>query len=78
MMPDIPFPPRLPRELSAVADWMSKLKDALDERFKSGEGSPEGVVSARIGAIYQRTDGGAGTSLYVKESGTGNTGWTAK
>ena len=24
------------------------------------------------------TDGGAGTTLYVKESGTGNTGWTAK
>jgi hypothetical protein len=46
--------------------------------WSSGTGSPEGVVTAGIGSIYSRTDGGASTSLYVKESGTGNTGWTAK
>jgi hypothetical protein len=46
--------------------------------WASGTGSPEGVVTAGIGSIYLRTDGGASTSLYVKESGTGNTGWTAK
>jgi hypothetical protein len=34
-------------------------------------------VTARIGSIFHRTDGGAGTSFYIKESGTGNTGWTA-
>jgi hypothetical protein len=44
----------------------------------AGAGSPEGAVTARIGSIYQRSDGGVGTSLYVKESGTGNTGWAAK
>lgn len=44
----------------------------------SGAGSPEGVVIAPVGSIYTRTDGGAGTTLYVKESGTGNTGWVAK
>lgn len=43
-----------------------------------GSGSPEGVVAAPVGARYSRTDGGAGTSFYVKESGTGNTGWVAK
>ena len=43
-----------------------------------GAGSPEGVISAAVGSLYLRTDGGAGTSLYVKESGTGNTGWAAK
>lgn len=48
----------------------------LYDRF--GAGSPEGVVTAPVGASYHRTDGGAGTSLYVKESGTGNTGWVAK
>jgi hypothetical protein len=41
-------------------------------------GSPEGVVTAGIGSLYTRTDGGAGTTLYIKESGTGNTGWVAK
>ena len=44
----------------------------------SGAGSPEGVITAAVGSMYTRTDGGAGTSLYVKESGSGNTGWVAK
>ena len=43
-----------------------------------GTGSPEGVITANQGSIFLRTDGGAGTSFYVKESGTGNTGWVAK
>jgi len=45
---------------------------------RAGSGTPEGAVTAPIGAVYHRTDGGAGTSFYVKESGTGNTGWIAK
>ena len=40
--------------------------------------SPEGVLTAVVGSLYSRTNGGAVTSLYVKESGTGNTGWVAK
>jgi hypothetical protein len=42
-----------------------------------GAGSPEGAVAAPIGCIYERTNGGTSTSIYVKESGTGNTGWVA-
>lgn len=38
-------------------------------------GSPEGATTAPVGSLAVRIDGGAGTSLYVKESGTGNTGW---
>ncbi len=41
-------------------------------------GTPEGNTTAGIGSTMQRSDGGAGTSLYVKESGTGNTGWVGK
>lgn len=44
----------------------------------SGTGAPESVVTASVGTLYLRSDGGAGTTLYVKESGTGNTGWSAK
>jgi hypothetical protein len=40
--------------------------------------SPEGVVTAPPGSIRLSTGGGAGTTLYVKESGTGNTGWVGK
>lgn len=43
-----------------------------------GTGSPEGAVAAGIGSTFQRSDGGAVTSFYVKETGTGNTGWVAK
>lgn len=42
-----------------------------------GEGSPEGNIVGVVGCIYFRTLGGANSSLYVKESGTGNTGWKA-
>jgi hypothetical protein len=40
-------------------------------------GSPEGVLTANIGSIASRQDGGPGTALYVKETGSGNVGWTA-
>lgn len=44
-----------------------------------GTGSPAAKVAAPVGAIYLRLDGGAGSTLYVKETGgTGNTGWAAK
>lgn len=46
--------------------------------WTSGSGTPEGSVTAAIGSLYTRTNGGASTTLYVKESGVGNTGWVAK
>jgi hypothetical protein len=46
--------------------------------WRTGAGTPEGAVTAPVGSMYTDTTGGAGTTLYVKESGTGNTGWAAK
>ena len=46
--------------------------------WRTGTGTPEGVVTAPVGSLFTRTDGGAGTTLYVKQTGTGNTGWAAK
>lgn len=44
-----------------------------------GTGTPEGVLTAGVGALALRSDGGAGTCLYIKESGAGTTtGWVAK
>lgn len=43
-----------------------------------GKGSPEGVVAANPGTLYVNLSGGVGTTLYVKETGTGKTGWAAK
>jgi hypothetical protein len=45
--------------------------------WNSGEGSPEGQVPADVGSIYLRTDGGSGTTLYLKESGESWNGWVA-
>lgn len=75
-MIEFPFPPH--GVAKETREWMSKAKDWADERFKFGEGSPEGVVTANVGCIYINTSGGASTTLYVKTSGVGATGWTAK
>jgi hypothetical protein len=40
--------------------------------------TPEGNLIAAVGSMVRRLNGGAATTLYVKESGTGNTGWVAK
>lgn len=42
-----------------------------------GTGTPESNVTAGIGTMYLRTDGGSNSALYIKETGTGATGWKA-
>lgn len=44
-------------------------------KWVTGSGSPEGVVAAVVGSVYSRDNGSLGTSLYLKQSGSGNTGW---
>jgi hypothetical protein len=44
----------------------------------SCSGTPESQITAPIGSTATRRDGGTTTTFYVKESGTGNTGWIAK
>lgn len=51
---------------------------ATDILGQTGTGTPEGVVTAPVGTLFLRTDGGTSTTLYVKETGAGNTGWVAK
>ena len=66
--------------------WTEREFEAVERSIESivalnifqGTGAPESVVEAPVGSLYLRTDGGAGTTLYVKQSGTGNTGWAAK
>ena len=58
-----------------VANLMLTSTNVL---MSTGTGSPEGVVSANVGSIYTDQTGGAGSTLYIKEANTGNTGWVAK
>lgn len=44
-----------------------------------GVGGPEGTVAAELGTVYINEIGGAGTTMYVKETGSNtNQGWSAK
>ena len=52
--------------------------NSTNAKLYAGEGSPENVVVAAIGSVYLRTNGGTSTTLYVKESGSEDTGWIAK
>lgn len=70
-----------------VLPLLASLRSALNAMIAliatEGEGHPEGLVTADQGSLYLRSDGGAGTTLYVKESGgTGDsatsTGWVGK
>jgi hypothetical protein len=68
-------------------DWTVQIENCQNEtngipvgirRKMFGSGTPEAAVTAGIGSMFSRIDGGAGTSLYIKQSGTGNTGWVGK
>jgi len=63
---------------ASIRDWTRFFENVQINGLYSGTGSPEGVVTATQGSLYTRLDGGAGTTLYVKESGTGSTGWVSK
>ena len=39
---------------------------------ETGSGSPQGVVTAEVGGLYVDT---TGHTLWIKETGSGNTGW---
>lgn len=41
----------------------------------TGTGDPNGVETAPPGSSFSRIDGVAGETYYIKQSGTGNTGW---
>jgi len=65
------------KELVPVVERLRLALSAILALSKSGEGSPEGVVTAGVGSLYQRTDGAPGTLVYSKQTGDGNTGWVA-
>jgi hypothetical protein len=69
-------PVTMPKTDRELFRW---LLDAYDLRLKFGAGSPLNVVTADRGTLYMRTDGGANTTLYVKEGNDGTSlGWVAK
>ena len=73
-------PPEIRQFLEQLRGFLTLKFQQLDEAdalFFQGTGTPEGTVAAPVGAVYLRTDGGASTTMYLKESGTAKTGWRA-
>jgi hypothetical protein len=58
---------------------VSKIKlGAAPCTLLSGAGAPEGAIVGRVCDVYVRNDGSTNsTIIYVKISGTGNTGWVS-
>lgn len=42
-----------------------------------GYGTPENQIVANVGSLFLRLDGGASTTLYIKESSEKSSGWRA-
>jgi hypothetical protein len=70
-------------KLDGVTDDTAALALARDAAialstvlFVQGSGTPEGAITAPVGSIFHRTDGGSNTTFYIKSSGAGtNSGW---
>lgn len=66
------------KDTGAVMALLSLTIGAGAIVMTSGTGSPEGAVTGSPGDLFLRIDGGAGTTMYVKETGSAtNTGWVA-
>jgi hypothetical protein len=71
------------------ANWIARRFERLEREVRElraalaavpvtvGAGSPEGVVAARVGRLYLQTDGAPGGVLWLKTTGTNETGWSA-
>ena len=58
-----------------TGNYFTEVTNGTDSfRDLWGSGSPEGVISANRGSSYRDVTNGA---IYVKVTGTGNTGWSA-
>lgn len=70
------------RDAGDTADRDLRLRtlqfQASGPLITTGTGTPVGNVNAVVGSLYLRLDGAGNTTLYVKESGAGATGWVAK
>ena len=87
----MPLPTSAPAQLTTPQGLLSRagrlFMNAYTELLRGspgrafimwGAGDPETVVAAPVGSLFSRTDGGAGSTLYVKEGGgNGNTGWSS-
>ena len=56
---------------------LASANEATGATVSLGRGSPLGVVLAPPGSDYRNLDGGVGATFWIKQSGTGASGWVA-
>jgi hypothetical protein len=56
---------------------LATAEEATGATASIGRGPPTGVVSAPPGSDYRNLNGGAGQTYWIKQTGTGSTGWFA-
>ena len=62
-----------------AATGVNQISLGIGIKFSAGAGSPNGVVTGKPGDLYVSTNGGAGVTFWVKETGANtNTGWVGK
>lgn len=60
-----------------TSEWTEAITRQVNSgAIISGTGSPEGVYAAKATALYMNIAGAPGAILYIKKTGTGNTGWS--
>ena len=65
--------------LPSLPDFAGTLELHVDYGcVLKGTGTPAGVIATSPGVLYLDQAGGAGATLYVKETGTDTSGWVAK
>ena len=67
-------------ELSlAFLIWVDQVTQAVNNVPPlTGTGTPEAAQVASVGRWYVDTSVGAGSGIYLKETGDGDTGWVAR
>lgn len=65
-------------EIRSLAGTEGRLRfgSSAKSSITSGAGSPEGVVASAVGSLYLNNTGALGSLIYVKQTGTGMSGWT--
>ena len=58
------------------AEWMEEITRTVNLNTPiQGAGSPEGVVTAKVSQRYMDVSGASEAVLYIKQTGSGDTGW---
>jgi hypothetical protein len=67
------------RAYTTSPSWSFAGDTGVGRTIYTGAGNPNGSQVGNPGDLYLNASGGSGTTLYVKETGTGtNTGWVGK